>query len=149
MRALAAELGVTVRALYNYVEDRQDVVDLALGLMPGSWTVPPLDPAAREESVTGYARSLRALYRRRPRALPISLDEDAPPISVHPNRLLNLDRFLRLLHGIGIGIGTGLGPAPDAVLTRSARPRALRPPRALAPVRRKGRAARRRARRGG
>lgn len=108
MRALAAELGVTVRALYNYVEDRQDVIDLALGLMLDSWTPPPMDPTAWEESVAGYARSLRELYRRWPRALLVSLDEDAPPTSVHPNRLLNLDRFLQLLHGIGIGFPTAL-----------------------------------------
>ncbi|MBZ6093595.1 TetR/AcrR family transcriptional regulator [Streptomyces olivaceus] len=108
MRALAAELGVTVRALYNYVEDRQDVVDLALGLMLDSWNPPPLDPTAWEESVAAYARSLRELYRRWPHALLVFLDEDAPPTSVHPNRLLNLDRFLQLLHGIGIGIPTAL-----------------------------------------
>lgn len=108
MRALAAELGVTVRALYNYVEDRQDVVDLALGLMLDSWDPPPLHPEAWEESVASYARSLRELYRRWPRALLVSLDEDAPPISVHPNRLIHLDRFLQLLHGIGIGFPAAL-----------------------------------------
>ncbi|MFH8485152.1 TetR/AcrR family transcriptional regulator [Streptomyces longisporoflavus] len=104
MRALAAELGVTVRALYNYVEDRQDVVDLALSRMLDSWTPPPLHPAAWEESVAGYARSLRELYRRWPRALLVSLDENAPPTSVHPNRLLNFDRFLQLLLKIGIAL---------------------------------------------
>ncbi|MFI5663644.1 TetR/AcrR family transcriptional regulator [Streptomyces sp. NPDC051684] len=108
MRALAAELGVTVRALYNYVEDRQDVVDLALGQMLDSWNPPPLHPEAWEESVAGYARSLRELYRRWPRALLVSLDEDAPPASVHPNRLVNLDRFLQLLQGVGIGLPAAL-----------------------------------------
>ncbi|MFD5193374.1 hypothetical protein ACFWMU_35635 [Streptomyces sp. NPDC058357] len=43
-----------------------------------------------EQFGSDYARSLRELYRRRPRALLISLDEDAPPASVHPNRLLHL-----------------------------------------------------------
>ncbi|MEU9606630.1 TetR/AcrR family transcriptional regulator [Streptomyces sp. NPDC048057] len=108
MRALAAELGVTVRALYNYVEDRQDVVDLALGLMLDSWNPPPLSPAAWEESVAGYARSLREVYRRWPRALLVSLDEDAPPSSVHPNRLRNLDRFLQLLDGLGLDLPAAL-----------------------------------------
>ncbi|MYV59771.1 TetR family transcriptional regulator, partial [Streptomyces sp. SID4931] len=37
MRALATELGVTVRALYNYVEDRQDVVHLAVDTLLTSW----------------------------------------------------------------------------------------------------------------
>ncbi|MFI7289562.1 TetR/AcrR family transcriptional regulator [Streptomyces anulatus] len=108
MRALAAELGVTVRALYNYVEDRGEVVSLAVDLMLTSWTPPPLDPAAWETSVAGYARSLRALYRRWPRALLVSLDEDTPPDSVHPNRLLNLDRFLRLLRDVGLDLPAAL-----------------------------------------
>lgn len=108
MRALAAELDVTVRALYNYVEDRGEVVSLAVDLMLTSWTPPPLDPAAWETSVVGYAGSLRALYRRWPRALLVSLDEDTPPASVHPNRLLNLDRFLRLLRDAGLDLPAAL-----------------------------------------
>lgn len=108
MRALATELDVTVRALYNYVEDRGEVVSLAVDLMLTSWNPPPLDPAAWETSVAGYARSLRALYRRWPRALPVSLDEDTPPASVHPNRLLNLDRFLRLLRDVGLDLPAAL-----------------------------------------
>ncbi|MFJ5046215.1 TetR/AcrR family transcriptional regulator [Streptomyces sp. NPDC088719] len=108
MRALAAELDVTVRALYNYVEDRGEVVSLAVDLMLTSWNPPPLDPAAWEDSVGDYARSLRALYRRWPRALLVSLDEDTPPASVHPNRLLNLDRFLRLLRDVGLDLPAAL-----------------------------------------
>ncbi|WP_406146552.1 TetR/AcrR family transcriptional regulator [Streptomyces anulatus] len=108
MRALAAELDVTVRALYNYVDDRGEVVSLAVDLMLTSWTPPPLDPAAWETSVAGYAGSLRALYRRWPRALLVSLDEDTPPASVHPNRLLNLDRFLRLLRDVGLDLPAAL-----------------------------------------
>ncbi|KUF15133.1 TetR/AcrR family transcriptional regulator [Streptomyces silvensis] len=108
MRALAADLGVTVRALYNYVEDRQDVVHLAVDLMLSSWSPPPLRAATWEASVADYAGSLRELYRRWPRALLVSLDEDTPPASVHPNRLLNLDRFLALLRDIGLGIPAAL-----------------------------------------
>ncbi|MFE4668236.1 TetR/AcrR family transcriptional regulator [Streptomyces sp. NPDC056716] len=108
MRALATELGVTVRALYNYVEDRQDVVDLALGLMLDSWNPPPLRAADWERSLAGYAGSLRELYRRWPRALLVSLDEDTPPAAVHPNRLLHLDRFLAFLHSVGLDLPTAL-----------------------------------------
>ncbi|MFJ6609715.1 TetR/AcrR family transcriptional regulator [Streptomyces sp. NPDC091289] len=108
MRALAAELDVTVRALYNYVEDRGEVVALAVDLMLSSWNPPALDPADWETSVADYARSLRALYRRWPRALLVSLDEDTPPASVHPNRLLNLDRFLRLLRDVGLDMPAAL-----------------------------------------
>ncbi|MCX5536412.1 TetR/AcrR family transcriptional regulator [Streptomyces sp. NBC_00006] len=108
MRALAAELGVTVRALYNYVEDRQEVVNLVVDLVLSSWNPPPLHPEAWETSVADYAGSLRELYRRWPRALLVSLDEDTPPTSVHPNRLLNLDRFLRLLQDIGLDLPAAL-----------------------------------------
>ncbi|MFB6666281.1 MULTISPECIES: TetR/AcrR family transcriptional regulator [unclassified Streptomyces] len=108
MRALAAELGVTVRALYNYVEDRQDVVHLAVDTLLTSWNPPPLHAATWETSVADYAGSLRALYRRWPRALLVSLEEDTPPASVHPNRLLNLDRFLRLLRDVGLDMPSAL-----------------------------------------
>ncbi|MFE6701227.1 TetR/AcrR family transcriptional regulator [Streptomyces sp. NPDC057718] len=108
MRALAAELGVTVRALYNYVEDRQDVVHLAVDAMLTAWNPPPLHAATWQTSVADYAGSLRALYRRWPRALLVSLDEDTPPASVHPNRLLHLDRFLRLLRDVGLDVPAAL-----------------------------------------
>ncbi|MEU9335655.1 TetR/AcrR family transcriptional regulator [Streptomyces sp. NPDC048290] len=109
MRALAAELGVTVRALYNYIDDRQDVVALAVDLMLDAWDAPALHPETWETSVADYARSLRELYRRWPRALLVSLDEDAPPASVHPNRLVNLDRFLQLMQSVGLGLPAALG----------------------------------------
>ncbi|MCT6781362.1 MULTISPECIES: TetR/AcrR family transcriptional regulator [Streptomyces] len=108
MRALATELGVTVRALYNYVEDRQDVVHLAVDTLLTSWNPPPLHAATWETSVADHAGSLRALYRRWPRALLVSLEEEAPPASVHPNRLLHLDRFLRLLRDVGLGMPAAL-----------------------------------------
>ncbi|XKK38996.1 TetR/AcrR family transcriptional regulator [Nocardiopsis sp. ARC36] len=102
MHALAAELGVTVRALYNYVENRRQVIDLTVDLMLDAWNPPPLDPGTWEDSVAAHAQSLRALYRRWPRALLVAVDEDTPPTSVHPNRLTNLDRFLTLLRDIGL-----------------------------------------------
>ncbi|CAM5459805.1 hypothetical protein SCALM49S_04631 [Streptomyces californicus] len=101
MRALAAELDVTVRALYNHVEDRQDVVQLAVDALLTSWNPPPLHAATWQESVAAYAASLRALYRGRPRALLVSLDEDTPPASVHPDRE-NLDPAAGQPHGEGV-----------------------------------------------
>ncbi|WP_373557730.1 TetR/AcrR family transcriptional regulator C-terminal domain-containing protein [Streptomyces sp. SS07] len=64
--------------------------------------------ATWETSVADYSGSLRALYRRWPRALLVPLEEDTPPASVHPNRLLNLDRFLRLLREVGLGVPAAL-----------------------------------------
>ncbi|MES9506635.1 hypothetical protein ABWJ92_09465 [Streptomyces sp. NPDC000609] len=37
-----------------------------------------------------------------------SLDEDAPPASAHPNRLLHLNRFLALLRDIGLDLPAAL-----------------------------------------
>ncbi|GAA2446541.1 hypothetical protein GCM10010191_74510 [Actinomadura vinacea] len=102
MRRLAEELGVTVRALYNYVADRQEVVDLAARLLLAQWELPELDPERWEDSVRAYCAQLRGLYRRYPRALLVSLDERVRPTGVHPNRLANPEAFLGLLRGIGL-----------------------------------------------
>jgi AcrR family transcriptional regulator len=102
MRRLAAELGVTVRALYNYVEDRQEVVELATQLLMSHWELPELSVGHWEDGVRAYCARMRALYRRFPRALLVSLDEDVRPRGVHPARLRNPDAFLGLLRGIGL-----------------------------------------------
>ncbi|WP_026361312.1 TetR/AcrR family transcriptional regulator [Amycolatopsis nigrescens] len=102
MRRLAEELGVTVRALYNYVADRQEVVDLAAQRLMALWELPALDPADWEAGVRAYCAQLRGLYRSYPRALLVSLDEQVRAVGVHPNRLLNPDAFLGLLRGIGL-----------------------------------------------
>ncbi|MBP2327043.1 AcrR family transcriptional regulator [Kibdelosporangium banguiense] len=102
MRRLAADLGVTVRALYNYVEDRQEVVELATQLLMSYWQLPELNVDRWEDSVRAYCAQMRSLYRRFPRALLVSLDEDVRPRGVHPARLRNPDAFLGLLRGIGL-----------------------------------------------
>jgi AcrR family transcriptional regulator len=112
MRRLATELGVTVRALYNYVIDRAEVVDLAAGLLLAQWELPKLDAGRWEDSVRAYCAQLRRLYRRYPKALLVSLDEQVRPAGVHPNRLANPDAFLGLLRDIGLS-------PPDAFLVHS------------------------------
>lgn len=81
MRRLAEELEVTVRALYRYVDERQEVVDLAAALFLSRWEVPPLDPGRWQEGLRTYLEHQRALYRRHPRALLVSLDEQVSPAS--------------------------------------------------------------------
>ncbi|ONI76442.1 TetR family transcriptional regulator [Actinosynnema sp. ALI-1.44] len=102
MRRLAADLGVTVRALYNYVDDRTQVVELATQLLMSYWQSPELDVDHWEDSVRAYCAQMRSLYRRFPRALLVSLDEDVRPRGIHPARLRNPDAFLGLLRGIGL-----------------------------------------------
>ncbi|QHC17250.1 TetR family transcriptional regulator [Streptomyces sp. GF20] len=103
MRRLAEELGVTVRALYRYVDERQEVVDLAAALFLSRWEVPPLDPGRWQEGLRTYLEHQRALYRRHPRALLVSLDEQVSPAGIHPNRLRNPEALLGLLRGAGLG----------------------------------------------
>jgi AcrR family transcriptional regulator len=102
MRRLAEDLGVTVRALYNYVADRQEVVDLAARLLLAQWERPELDAERWEDSVRAYCAQLRGLYRRFPRALLVSIDEQVRSVGVHPNRLANPEAFFGLLRGIGL-----------------------------------------------
>lgn len=102
MRRLAGELGVTVRALYNYVTDRQEVVELATQLLMAQWELPELSVEHWEDSMRRYCAQLRTLYRRYPRALLVALDEKVRTAGVHEARLCNPDAFLGLLRGIGL-----------------------------------------------
>lgn len=102
MRRLAAELGVTVRALYNYVTDRQEVVELATRALTAHWEPVALSPGRWEDDLRAYCARLRALYRRYPRALLVSLDETVGPGGVHPARLRNPDAILGLLRDVGL-----------------------------------------------
>lgn len=102
MRRLAEELGVTVRALYNYVSGRQEVVELATQLLMGQWQLPELSAHSWEDGVRAYCAQMRALYRRYPRALLVSLDESIRAVGVHPARLRNPDALLGMLRDIGL-----------------------------------------------
>ncbi|MFB9530742.1 TetR/AcrR family transcriptional regulator [Nonomuraea roseola] len=102
MRRLAEELGVTVRALYNYVDDRQEVVELATQALMAQWHLPELSAERWEESLRAYCGQMRELYRRHPRALLVGLDESIRPMAVPENRLRNTDALLGLLRGVGL-----------------------------------------------
>lgn len=63
------------------------------------------DPSSRSPGEQRQEeRPPRGVGGRWPRALLVSLDEETPPASVHPNRRLNLDRFLGLLREVGLGL---------------------------------------------
>ncbi|MFI6502733.1 TetR/AcrR family transcriptional regulator [Nonomuraea typhae] len=69
MRALAAHLQVTPRALYKYVADRDDAVRLAAGQLQAAWILPELDPHDWRASLSALCHTLLGLYRRHPAAL--------------------------------------------------------------------------------
>ncbi|MBB4930625.1 AcrR family transcriptional regulator [Lipingzhangella halophila] len=102
MRRLASELGVTVRALYNYVDDRQEVIELATHAFTSRWEAPALTVDRWETGLRDYCGRLRELYRRYPRVLLVPLDESVGPGGVHSARLRNPDKVLGLLHDLGI-----------------------------------------------
>jgi AcrR family transcriptional regulator len=116
MRVLAEHLGVTVRALYNYVEDRQEVVDRAAQLFIASRPEPRLDARDWEGSLADYCRTLRATYRRHPRALLVSLDEEVRDTGIHPNRLLHTEALLGMLRTIGLDLPAALLVHQDVAL---------------------------------
>ncbi|SEG24858.1 regulatory protein, tetR family [Nonomuraea solani] len=76
MRALAQRLGVSPRALYNYVTDRAHLLELIISLSQAARPEPRLDPARPEESLRGYCRRLRAWYRAHPGLLALARAED-------------------------------------------------------------------------
>lgn len=106
MRRIAQRLGVTVRALYNHIDDRQEVIDLAAEMLLGEWQLPALDPDDWQDSFRGYAWSQRDLYRRYPRAILVGIDEQVRLKGVHPSRLTHPERVLGFLVDIGIPTAT-------------------------------------------
>ncbi|MFD0888389.1 TetR/AcrR family transcriptional regulator, partial [Streptosporangium algeriense] len=116
MRLLAEHLGVTVRALYNYVDDRDEIVARAVALFVGQWPAPRPDPDHWERSVREYGAALRAVYRRYPRALLVSLDERIDDFAIHQDRLINTDAFLGMLRAIGLSVADAQAVHSDLAL---------------------------------
>lgn len=108
MRRLAAELGVTVRALYNVVADRQEVVDLAAGCLIELLPEHDFDAADWADSVRRMYREARAAYRRAPRATLISLDETVTPGMVPVERVLAAEQVLAFLVATGLSLEDAL-----------------------------------------
>ncbi|MEV8404418.1 TetR/AcrR family transcriptional regulator, partial [Streptomyces niveus] len=105
MRSLAAELGVSPRALYNYVEDRRDLVTVAAEIFEAAWRPPELDPAPGRwrESLRAFCRDLRAHHRAHPGMTTLALSENITAAR-HPVMLRNVDAL------IGFFAGAGLSP---------------------------------------
>ncbi|MDT0443951.1 TetR/AcrR family transcriptional regulator [Streptomyces johnsoniae] len=108
MRSLAAALGVSPRALYNYVEDRRDLITVAAEIFEADWRLPPLDPAPGRwpESLRAMCRDLRAHYRRHPGMTTLALAENVTAAR-HPVMLRNVDALIGFFAGLGL-------PLPDA-----------------------------------
>ncbi|MEE2058617.1 TetR/AcrR family transcriptional regulator [Rhodococcus artemisiae] len=108
MRNLASRLGVTVRALYNHVTDRQDVIDLLAALMMELQSEHDLDVGDWRTSVRGLYRNTREQYRRIGRALLFPLAETVTPSELHPHRILRSEQLLAFLTDLGLAIEDAL-----------------------------------------
>ncbi|MEU7579397.1 TetR/AcrR family transcriptional regulator C-terminal domain-containing protein [Streptomyces sp. NPDC041068] len=113
MRSLAADLGVSPRALYNYVEDRRDLLTVAAEIFEARWQPPALDPSPERwrDSLRAYCRDLRAHYRRHPGMTTLALNENITTAR-HPAMLRNVDAVIGFFTELE---GTGL-PLRDAYL---------------------------------
>ncbi|WP_278262613.1 TetR/AcrR family transcriptional regulator [Nocardia sp. AG03] len=108
MRRLAAEIGVTVRALYNVVADRQEVVDLAAARLMDLLPVHDFDTDDWRASLRRVYAEARAAYRAVPRATLISLDETVTPREVSVQRIIQPERMLAFLVAIGLSLDDAL-----------------------------------------
>ncbi|WP_405678157.1 TetR/AcrR family transcriptional regulator [Streptomyces sp. NBC_01511] len=105
MRSLAAELGVSPKALYNYIEDRRDLITVAAEIFEAEWRPPELDPEPGRwrTSLRAFCRDLRAHHRSRPGMTTLALSENITAAR-HPVMLRNVDAL------IGFFAATGLTP---------------------------------------
>jgi AcrR family transcriptional regulator len=92
MRAVALRLGVSARALYNYVTDRAHLLELIVSLSQADRPEPRLDPGHPEESLRDYCRRLRHWYRSYPGLLALARAEDLT--SLRSTDLLRADDAL-------------------------------------------------------
>ncbi|MFI0975855.1 TetR/AcrR family transcriptional regulator [Streptomyces sp. NPDC021093] len=103
MRLLATDLGVSPRALYNYVEDRRDLITLAAELFESDWQPPELSAAQDRwrESLRAFCRNLRAHYRRHPGMTTLALSENIT-MARHPVMLRNVDALIGFFVEVGL-----------------------------------------------
>ncbi|MGW0179252.1 TetR/AcrR family transcriptional regulator [Nocardia sp. NPDC003345] len=116
MQDLAAHLGVTVRAVYRHVRDRQDVVDRAVQLWLSGLPDPELDPGNWRASLREFCDLHREVGRRHPRALLVALDEQVGTAGIPARRLTAPEAFLRFLTAVGLDLREALLVHSDLML---------------------------------
>ncbi|MGW7088934.1 TetR/AcrR family transcriptional regulator [Streptomyces sp. NPDC054871] len=103
MRSLAADLGVSPRALYNYVEDRRDLLTVAAEIFESEWQPPELKAEQWRDSLRSYCRDLRAHYRRHPGMTTLALSENIT-MARHPAMLRNVDALIGFFESVGLSL---------------------------------------------
>ncbi|MGP9031680.1 MULTISPECIES: TetR/AcrR family transcriptional regulator [Glutamicibacter] len=101
MHRLATEFNVTPRALYNYVADRQEVINLAVSRFISINPLIEFDCNDWKRGVTEAYNATRKAYRAYPRASQMALDEK---LKVEPGPFRNelMERILAFYVDIGL-----------------------------------------------
>jgi len=101
MRNVGERLGVSPRALYNYVDDRRDLLGEIVAVCQADRPVPRLDPGDWRDSLRAYCRELRGWYRGHPGMLALARAEDLTPFT-SPDMLRADDAVVAFFLDIGL-----------------------------------------------
>ncbi|MGW1786854.1 TetR/AcrR family transcriptional regulator [Streptomyces sp. NPDC002143] len=101
MRNVGHRLGVSPRALYNYVADRRDLLSEIVAVSQADRPEPRLDPGRWRHSLRAYCRDLRSWYRAHPGMLALARAEDLTPFA-SPDMLRADDALVRFFLAIGL-----------------------------------------------
>ncbi|KSU67606.1 hypothetical protein AS038_00395 [Arthrobacter sp. NIO-1057] len=101
MHRLASELGVTPRALYNYVADRGEVINLAMQQFMSLSPTLDFDAEHWKDGVRDAYLATRAAYRSYPRASLLSMDEKVHAVP-GPRRTELVERLLKFYVETGL-----------------------------------------------
>lgn len=102
MNRLARDMGVTPRALYNHVTNRQEIIDRVWLRIVDDIEFPDLDPADWHKSFHVLWGSLRAQFRKHPRVMLVALDEHITPRGTSPVSIAVAEKALEFLTDIGL-----------------------------------------------
>lgn len=101
MRNVGERLGVSPRALYNYVADRRDLLGEIVAACQADRPEPRLDPKDWRDSLRTHCRELRAWYRGHPGMLALAHTEDLTPFT-SPDMLRADDAVVAFFLHIGL-----------------------------------------------
>lgn len=104
MNRLARDMGVTPRALYNHVANRQEIVDRVWVRMINEVTLPELDADEWRDSFHVLWNSLRTQFQKYPRLLLVALDEQITSAGTSPMRISVVEQALTFFTSIGLSL---------------------------------------------
>lgn len=107
MNGLAARFGATSRALYNYVSDRQEVVNMAVELFIRSTPLLEFDPVNWRDTVRKFYRVSRTLYRTYPWVAVVPITERVV-VDGGPRFIEMMERLLRFYTEMGFDMPQAL-----------------------------------------